>query len=134
MIKVCGVAFQALTVNCAKCHDHKFDAITARDYYSFYGMLRSSRLHYANIANPERKKEVAARLRGAKKDLMADVFRSVEKEAAGIEQEGGKPIPRWFKEWEQTGLVEICSGHRSLKQNSTRSVFPAAQQDDFFHL
>ena len=86
MIKVCGVAFQALTVNCAKCHDHKFDAITARDYYSFYGMLRSSRLHYANIASPERKKTVAARLRGAKKDLMADVFRSVEKEAGRVAQ------------------------------------------------
>ncbi|MDP7107708.1 MAG: DUF1549 domain-containing protein, partial [Roseibacillus sp.] len=35
MIKVSGVAFQSLTVDCAKCHDHKFDAITSRDYYSF---------------------------------------------------------------------------------------------------
>ena len=81
MIKVCGVAFQALTLNCAKCHDHKFDAITARDYYSFYGMLRSSRLHYANIAPPEKKVEVGVRLRRAKQELMAEVFRSVEKEA-----------------------------------------------------
>ncbi len=86
MIKVCGVAFQALTVNCAKCHDHKFDAITAKDYYSFYGMLRSSRLHYANIAPPEKKAEVEARLRRAKQELMADVFRAVEKEAVGIGQ------------------------------------------------
>src|SRR5262249_43232512 len=26
-------AFQALTINCARCHDHKFDPITRRDYY-----------------------------------------------------------------------------------------------------
>jgi mono/diheme cytochrome c family protein/microcompartment protein CcmK/EutM len=26
--------FQAMTVNCARCHDHKFDPIPTRDYYS----------------------------------------------------------------------------------------------------
>ena len=25
--------FQALTINCARCHDHKFDPITRKDYY-----------------------------------------------------------------------------------------------------
>ena len=81
MIKVCGVAFQGLTINCAKCHDHKFDAITTADYYSFYGMLRSSRLHYANIAPPEKKAEVGKRLEAAKQDLMHAVFEVVEKDA-----------------------------------------------------
>ena len=32
----------ALTVSCARCHDHKFDPIPAADYYSLYGVLRSS--------------------------------------------------------------------------------------------
>jgi hypothetical protein len=27
-------SFQALTVNCARCHDHKFDPIPTRDYYA----------------------------------------------------------------------------------------------------
>jgi len=31
-----------LTVTCARCHDHKFDPIPAADYYSLYGVLRSS--------------------------------------------------------------------------------------------
>ncbi len=31
-----------LTVGCARCHDHKFDPIPAADYYSLYGVLRSS--------------------------------------------------------------------------------------------
>ena len=26
-------SFQALTINCARCHDHKFDPITRKDYY-----------------------------------------------------------------------------------------------------
>jgi hypothetical protein len=31
-----------LTVACARCHDHKFDPIPARDYYSLYGVFASS--------------------------------------------------------------------------------------------
>lgn len=35
--------FLALTVACARCHDHKFDAITAKDFYALSGYLQSSR-------------------------------------------------------------------------------------------
>jgi len=31
-----------LTVSCARCHDHKFDPIPTRDYYSLYGVFASS--------------------------------------------------------------------------------------------
>jgi hypothetical protein len=30
-----------LTVSCARCHDHKFDPIPSRDYYSLYGVFAS---------------------------------------------------------------------------------------------
>jgi mono/diheme cytochrome c family protein len=33
---------QGLTVACARCHDHKFDPIPQRDYYSLYGVFASS--------------------------------------------------------------------------------------------
>ena len=36
-------AFLATTVGCARCHDHKLDAISQADYYAFYGTLMSSR-------------------------------------------------------------------------------------------
>ncbi|MEO7678702.1 MAG: PSD1 and planctomycete cytochrome C domain-containing protein [Verrucomicrobiota bacterium] len=32
----------ALTVACARCHDHKFDPIPTKDYYSLYGIFASS--------------------------------------------------------------------------------------------
>jgi len=31
-----------LTVSCARCHDHKFDPISAQDYYALHGVLASS--------------------------------------------------------------------------------------------
>lgn len=33
---------QALTVSCARCHDHKFDPISIQDYYSMYGVFQAS--------------------------------------------------------------------------------------------
>lgn len=34
--------FQGLTVGCARCHDHKFDPIPTKDYYSLYGVFANS--------------------------------------------------------------------------------------------
>jgi len=31
---VCGLTFLGMTVGCARCHDHKFDPITQKDYYA----------------------------------------------------------------------------------------------------
>ena len=30
-----------LTVQCARCHDHKYDPVTTRDYYALYGVFRA---------------------------------------------------------------------------------------------
>ena len=42
-IDTIGKAFQGLTISCARCHDHKFDPISDEDFYSLYGILRSTR-------------------------------------------------------------------------------------------
>jgi hypothetical protein len=40
-IDVLGRATMGLTISCARCHDHKFDPIPTRDYYSLYGVFNS---------------------------------------------------------------------------------------------
>jgi len=42
-------AFQALTVACARCHDHKFDPIPQKDYYALSGIFRSTETCYGTI-------------------------------------------------------------------------------------
>jgi len=41
-----GKSFLGLTLACARCHDHKYDAVTAEDYYALYGILESSRFSF----------------------------------------------------------------------------------------
>ena len=42
-IDVMGKAFLGMTIGCARCHDHKFDAISTKDYYALTGFMQSSR-------------------------------------------------------------------------------------------
>lgn len=41
-IDVISRGFLGLTLACARCHDHKFDAIPTTDYYALYGIIASS--------------------------------------------------------------------------------------------
>ncbi|HXG08980.1 MAG TPA: PSD1 and planctomycete cytochrome C domain-containing protein [Gemmataceae bacterium] len=41
-LDVVGRGLLGLTISCARCHDHKFDPIPQRDYYSLYGVFASS--------------------------------------------------------------------------------------------
>jgi mono/diheme cytochrome c family protein len=38
-----GRAFLGMTIGCARCHDHKFDPVSTRDYYALAGILRSTK-------------------------------------------------------------------------------------------
>ena len=51
-IDVLAKTFLAQTIACARCHDHKFDAISTRDYYALAGYFKSSRVQQGFLAPP----------------------------------------------------------------------------------
>jgi hypothetical protein len=69
-IDVLSKAFLGLTVACARCHDHKFDPISNRDYYALAGFLRSSRYQQAFIDPPGRIGGPLRRLATAREEIV----------------------------------------------------------------
>jgi len=59
-IDAVGRTFLGLTLACARCHDHKFDPVTAEDYYALAGVFASVRLADRYML-PEDQAEVVAK-------------------------------------------------------------------------
>lgn len=55
-ITTTGLAFLGLNMRCARCHDHKFDPVTARDYYAIYGIFDSTKFPFAGSEEFQSKK------------------------------------------------------------------------------
>ena len=72
LIDVTGKTFLGLTVSCAKCHDHKFDPISTKDYYALYGVMEGTRFSPASPHIYETKKrfETLKGVQDSLKDLV----------------------------------------------------------------
>ena len=60
-----GAAFLGLTVGCARCHDHKFDPISQRDYYSMTALFAGSVEREIPLGQPVRCADRVAQLPAA---------------------------------------------------------------------
>jgi hypothetical protein len=66
-------AFLGMTIACARCHDHKLDAVAQRDYYALAGVFMSSRWVANTLDTPERNAATLARLRTLKRDVRREL-------------------------------------------------------------
>jgi hypothetical protein len=117
-VSTTGAVWLGLTVGCARCHDHKFDPISAREFYSMYAFFnnvdevgnggprdgRGNHKPYLQLPAPELEKQLAA------KDVE---IAAVRKELTGVEEKVAAGQAEWEKgalafrpAWEPLRIVE----------------------------
>lgn len=78
-------AFLGLTVACARCHDHKFDAITTEDYYALLGYPLSAsyrQVRYETVEHNARVAEELERWNGEQGPVAVEVLAEAQPERA----------------------------------------------------
>jgi hypothetical protein len=106
MTNIVGSAFLGLTLGCARCHDHKFDAIRQKDYYrvqAYFAATHERDVPLAGEANQaewkRRADEINAqikKLQAEMKGLDGDALAEKKKELERLEWQLPDPLPGLF--------------------------------------
>lgn len=85
-----GRTFLGLTVNCARCHDHKFDPISNEDYYALYGIFNSTRYPWPGIELDKKQRDLVPLVPVAMRAEAEAKRASREKEQTQLRKEADK--------------------------------------------
>lgn len=126
MVGTVAQTFLGMTVNCARCHDHKFDPISQRDYYRLKACLdgirpgnRSWMTPAGTAVHKERTEPLRDGIRHLKRRLaqLQDKVRERVLRKRGIApQPVPAPIARWT--FDLNGIDSVGDGHLSLKSGA----------------
>ena len=131
-----GSTFLSMTVHCARCHAHKFDPISQRDYYRmqavFAGVGRAERPLELDSVAAARRKDLLQKQALLAKDEAAQPFAPDELEAIALGQR------RWEKtasQWQTLMNLEAKSEHGTTfsvqKDGSLRCGGPRPERDTY---
>lgn len=100
MTDAIGTTFLGLTMGCARCHDHRFDDITQRDYYRLQAYLASAQEFDLVLGDPksqsewERKtKAIQDQIKALQKEMQGKANKPLEARIASLRKAIPEPLP-----------------------------------------
>ena len=67
-----GKALLGLSISCARCHDHKYDPVSTRDYYGLYGILASTTFAFPGTELKPTPRDMVPLVSAAERDRRAE--------------------------------------------------------------
>lgn len=132
---IIGTSFLALSIGCARCHDHKLEPIEQRDYYRLQAYLAATEEHNIRLASTtevevwtadsERIKRRQTQLRQAAKAAEGARKRELEEQAEALEDQLPPPpptIPGIRNDFEKRTPIHVLK--RGVWENKGESVGP----------
>ncbi len=97
-VSTTGAAFLGLTLGCARCHDHKYDPISQREFYQLFALLNNADEPTLGVPTDKQAKEMPALL--AEIEQTEKRLADVEVSSAGRQGEwerklAGRPPAEW---------------------------------------
>jgi len=115
LVSVVGQTFLGLTVNCARCHDHKFDPIPIADYYRVKAVFDGVRHGDRSIEGAEEARQRESRRERCRQEIEAESGRISVIEARGAARvprsatrERVAPLPRFEWRFDRIGSSEVA--------------------------
>jgi hypothetical protein len=116
-IDVVSKTFLGLTVSCARCHDHKFDAISQADFTAFYGIFASARPGQVTVDSPA--------LLDQHRDRLTDLKQAIRAELAAQWTRQAKDLPAALER------IRATSQERVRLEDELAKVEKELSADDF---
>jgi len=113
-VETTGSTWLALTFNCCRCHDHKFDPITQREFYQMFAFFNSNDetgvLDEFGGAGPQRgggNSKPVLLMATAEQEKEQDKIEAAVKAAEQRVAEAQKQLPKLQQEWETKFRAEL---------------------------
>lgn len=120
--------FQSLTVHCARCHNHKFDPISQRDYYAlqavFAGVDRADRPYDPEPRTHQRRRELLAhrkRIATRTPEVLASLDSpAVQRQVSDFAAE----LAKWDQAWSPLEVISVlATGGAAMTRQADGSWF-----------
>jgi cytochrome c553 len=122
-IDVVTKAFQGLTVTCARCHNHKFDAISQADYYALFGIFNSTHPAVIDVGTKDKDKVIRSQMLKLKSEIKAALGKAWLKAAESLPEIKAKPQETkelvTYRKWDLRKDAWFADGE-GVKQGATK--------------